>query len=155
MNSPTVMLVGGLIRIAQGFIAAAPTLLVGLLIAAILRYYLGREGTRRLFGGDSLRSIPQSWLVGMLLPVCSIGVLPILVEMVRARVKPGALTAFALSAPLFNPLSLLYGMTLSRPLVILMFAFGSLVVVTAVGWLWDRRRSGSPDGTEGSTDGGS
>ena len=143
MNDPMHMLVGGLIRVAQGLIAAAPTLLVGLLIAAILRYYLGRAGIRRLFGGDSFRSLPQSWLVGMLLPVCSIGVLPILREMRRAGVKPGALSAFALSAPLFNPLSLLYGLTLSRPLVIILFATGSLIIVTALGLLWDsvlRRR---------------
>ena len=150
MNSPLMMLVGGLIRIAQGLIAAAPTLLVGLLIAAILSYYLGRDGTRRLFGGDSLRALPQSWLIGMLLPVCSIGVLPILIQMRRAGVKPGAMSAFALSAPLFNPLSLLYGLTLSRPLVILLFAVGSLIIVTALGLLWDaldRRQSldESPD----------
>src|SRR6056297_140522 len=137
MNSPTAMLVGGLVRVAQGSVAAAPTLLVGLLIAAILRYYLGRDGTRRLFGGDSLRALPQSWMVGMLLPVCSIGVLPILIQMRRSGVKPGAMSAFALSAPLFNPLSLLYGLTLSRPLVIILFAVGSLVIVTALGLLWD------------------
>lgn len=138
MSQPiSVMLLGGLIRVLQGFAAAAPTLLVGLLIASILRYYLGSAGTRRLFGGESLRSLPQSWLVGMLLPVCSIGVLPILFEMRRAKVKPGAMSAFALSAPLFNPLSLLYGLTLSRPLVIILFALGSLVVVTALGLFWD------------------
>ncbi|MCP4888312.1 MAG: permease [Planctomycetaceae bacterium] len=137
MNSPLEMLIGGLIRVAQGFIAAAPTLLVGLVIAAILRYYLGRGGTQRLFGGSSWRSLPQSWLVGMLLPVCSIGVLPILIQMRRAGVKPGAMSAFALSAPLFNPLSLLYGLTLSRPLVIILFAVGSLIIVTALGCLWD------------------
>ncbi len=143
MSSIIVIIVGGLIRVAQGLIAVAPTLLVGLIIAAILRYYLGRDGTRRLFGGDSLRSLPQSWFVGMLLPVCSIGVLPILIQMRRSGVKPGALSAFALSAPLFNPLSLLYGLTLSRPLVIVLFAFGSLLIVTALGLLWDalnRRR---------------
>lgn len=136
-QSVSMMLSGGLIRVLQGFAAAAPTLLVGLLIASILRYYLGSTGTRRLFGGESLRSLPQSWLVGMLLPVCSIGVLPILFEMRRAKVKPGAMSAFALSAPLFNPLSLLYGLTLSRPLVIILFALGSLVVVTALGLFWD------------------
>ncbi|TWU45799.1 putative permease [Novipirellula aureliae] len=136
-QSVSVMLLGGLIRVLQGFAAAAPTLLVGLLIASILRYYLGGVGTRRLFGGESLRSLPQSWLVGMLLPVCSIGVLPILFEMRRAKVRPGAMSAFALSAPLFNPLSLLYGLTLSRPLVIILFALGSLVVVTALGLFWD------------------
>ena len=131
---------GGFLRMIEGGINAMPTLMVGLLIATVLRYYFGQLGIRQLFGGDSLRSLPQSWLIGMLLPVCSIGVLPILMEMRRARVKPGALSAFALSAPLFNPLSLLYGLTLSRPYVVVMFAVGSLVVVTAVGLLWDRRR---------------
>ena len=134
-------MVGGFIRVVEAGVSAAPTLLVGLLIAAVFRYYLGREGTRRLFGGDSLRSLPQSWAVGMLLPVCSIGVLPILFEMRRSRIKPGAMSAFALSAPLFNPLSLLYGLTLSRPYVILFFALGSLAVVTLVGLFWDRRVS--------------
>ncbi len=136
-QSVSMMLVGGLVRMLQGFVQAAPTLLVGLMIASILRYYLGHQGTRRLFGGDSVRSLPQSWLVGMLLPVCSIGVLPILFEMRRAKVKPGAMSAFALSAPLFNPLSLLYGLTLSRPFVIILFAVGSLFVVTVLGFFWD------------------
>jgi uncharacterized protein len=136
-QSASMIVVGGFVRMLEGFTHAAPTLLVGLLVAAILRYYLGHEGTRRLFGGDSLRSLPQSWLVGMLLPVCSIGVLPILMEMRRAKVKPGAMSAFALSAPLFNPLSLLYGLTLSRPLVIILFAVGSLIIVTLLGIFWD------------------
>ncbi|MCO8123094.1 permease [Stieleria sp. TO1_6] len=151
-QSVSVMLVGGLIRVLQGFAQAAPTLLVGLLIASVLRYYLGCPGTRRLFGGDRWRSLPQSWLVGMLLPVCSIGVLPILFEMRRAKVKPGAMSAFALSAPLFNPLSLLYGLTLSRPLVIILFALGSLVIVTALGLFWDRFAPSNEPTTRG--DGG-
>lgn len=131
-------LAGGFIRFAQGIAAAAPTLAVGLLIAAVLRYYLGQSGTKRLFGGESLWALPQAWLVGMLLPVCSIGVIPIIREMRRMGIRPGAITAFALSAPLFNPLSLLYGLTLSRPYVIVGFAFGSLIVVTILGVIWDR-----------------
>lgn len=150
-----VMLAGGFVRFVQGIAAAAPTLAVGLFIAAVLRYYLGQAGTKRLFGGQSLWALPQAWLVGMLLPVCSIGVIPILREMRRQGVRPGAITAFALSAPLFNPLSLLYGLTLSRPYVIVGFAFGSLFVVTALGLIWDRfassvdeanNRVGSPIG---------
>ncbi|MCD0460767.1 permease [Roseiconus lacunae] len=146
MNTPTQMLLGGFTRLLQGCFAAAPTLLTGFVIAAILRYYLGKSGTQRLFGGDSIRRLPQSWLIGMLLPVCSIGVIPILREMRRAGIKPGAMTAFALSAPLFNPLSLLYGLTLSRPLVIILFAFGSLLIVTTLGIIWDlieARRAGA------------
>ncbi|AMV33062.1 putative permease [Pirellula sp. SH-Sr6A] len=133
-----IVILGGLVRAIQGVAAASTTLVVGLFVAALLRYYVGPEGTRRLFGGDGLRSLAQSWLIGMLLPVCSIGVIPILREMKRMGLRPGAITAFALSAPLFNPLSLLYGLTLSRPSVILGFAFGSLAVVTILGTVWDR-----------------
>ena len=133
-----VVLMGGLVNFLRGLAMAAPTILIGLFIAALMRYYLGPEHTRRLFGGDSVRSLPQSWLLGMLLPVCSIGVIPIIREMHRVKIRPGAITAFALSAPLFNPLSLLYGLTLSRPYVIVGFAFGSLLVVTIIGLLWDR-----------------
>lgn len=138
-------LVAALVRMLQGLVMAAPTLLVGLFIAGVIRYYLGPADTRRMFGGDSWRSLPQSWLVGMLLPVCSIGVLPILGQLYRARVRPGAMTAFALTAPLFNPLSLLYGLTLSRPVVIVSFALASLVLVTLLGAIWDRlaRQGGS------------
>ncbi len=133
-----VMIAGGLIRGLQGLASAAPTLLIGLMITAMLHYYLGAEGSKRLFGGDSIRSLPQSWLIGMLLPVCSIGVLPIILEMKRIGIRRGAITAFALSAPLFNPLSLLYGLTLSRPIVIIGFAVASLLVVTLLGLIWDR-----------------
>ena len=131
-------LYGGALRTGEALLAATPTLLVGLLVAAILRFYFDKAGVRRIFGGSTLRSLPQSWAIGMLLPVCSIGVLPILLEMRHAKVKAGAMSAFALSAPLFNPLSLLYGVTLSRPYVILMFAVASLFLVTVVGAIWDR-----------------
>ncbi len=141
----SVIVLGGLVRAFQGLAASAPTLIVGLFIAAVLRYYLGRAGTLRLFGGDSLRSLPQSWLIGMLLPVCSIGVIPVIREMRRVGIRPGAITAFALSAPLFNPLSLMYGLTLSRPMVIVGFALASLAVVTALGFIWDRATAWRPD----------
>ena len=146
-----VILLGGLCRAIQALASAAPTFLIGLFIAAIFRYYLGTAGTQKLFGGESLRSLPQSWLLGMLLPVCSVGVLPILREMKRAGVRAGAITAFAISAPLFNPLSLLYGLTLSRPAVIIGFAFASLLVVTVLGLIWDSlsKQIAAPEPSDG------
>jgi hypothetical protein len=65
-------------------------------------------------------------------------VLPVARELRRAGVPGGTVLAFALVAPLVNPLSLLYGLTLGEPRVILFFALGSLVVSTAVGLAWER-----------------
>ncbi len=125
---------GAVLRFAQAFIQATPTILVGLAVAGIFRRLLGHESTRRLFGCGTWREVPQAWLIGMLMPVCSLGVIPVAREMRRARIAGGAILAFAMTAPLFNPLSMLYGLTLSEPFVILSFAFCTMLVVTAVGW---------------------
>jgi uncharacterized protein len=129
---------GAVLRVSQALIQAAPTILVGLIVAGIFRRLLGHEGTRRLFGCGTRRELLQAWLVGMILPVCSLGVIPIAREMRRAKISGGAILAFAMTAPLFNPLSMLYGLTLSAPIVILGFAFCTMLVVTAVGAIWNR-----------------
>ena len=129
---------GALLRFTQAFVQATPTILVGVVIAGVFRRLLGHAGTRRLFGGDSWRSLPQAWAIGMLLPVCSLGVIPVVREMRRAGVSGGAILAFGLTAPLFNPISVLYGLTLADPVVILTFSFCSLVIVTVMGFGWDK-----------------
>lgn len=142
---------GGIVRFIEAVAEGSPTFLVGLVVAGVFRRLIGPAGTRKLFGGGTFRSLLQSWGVGMLLPVCSLGVIPIAYEMRRAGVSGGAILAFALTAPLFNPLSLLYGLTLSAPIVIVCFALCSLLLVTAIGYGWNRifgeRAEPEPDDT--------
>ncbi len=128
---------GPLVRAVQAVIASFPTLFVGWLIAAVFESILGREGTFKLFGGRSWRQLPQAWLLGMLLPVCSLGVIPVMVQMRKSGIAGGTILAFGLTAPLFNPISVLYGLTLSDPIVIMVFCLCSLTIVTANGLLWD------------------
>jgi uncharacterized protein len=126
------------VRTTQAVIEAAPTLVCGLLVAGVLRRMVGGEGMRRLFGRDGWQSLVRAWGLGMLLPVCSLGVIPVARELRRGGVPGSTVIAFALAAPLINPLSLLYGLTLSRPVVILAFASASLIVSLAAGWWWKR-----------------
>lgn len=139
---------GAILRLVQVVIFAAPWIATGFCIAAIFRVFLGPERTRKLFAGSGWRGILSGWVWGMLLPVCSLGVIPIVRELHRSGVKGGTLIAFALTAPLFNPLSLLYGLTLSDPLAIITFAGCSLLIVTCVGILWDRIFSVTEEDTE-------
>lgn len=134
----TQAVLGGMaVRVIQAAVQSAPTLLVGLLVVGVFRHLLGAAGIRKLFGAGSWRSLLQAWAVGMLLPVCSLGVIPVMREMRRAGIAGSTVLAFALSAPLFNPISLLFGLTLSEPLAIFAFAGCSLLVVTVVGLAWD------------------
>jgi uncharacterized protein len=141
-----------LLRTGQIAIESSTTLLCGLLVAAVLRRMLGAAGTRRLFGGPGWNGLLRAWAVGTLLPVCSLGVIPIAREMRRAGVPSGTILAFVLAAPHINPLSLLYGLTLSEPLVIICFALGSLLVALTAGAVWDRllarERDDVPPGDE-------
>jgi uncharacterized protein len=127
-----------LLRAGQVAVEASPTLFCGFLVAGVMRKMLGAEGTRRLFGGPGWKGLLRAWGVGTLLPVCSLGVMPIAREMRRAGVPSGTILAFVLAAPHINPLSLLYGLTLSEPLVIICFAVGSLLIAFVAGASWDR-----------------
>lgn len=138
---------GFLLRCGQGAIEAALTLLVGVVVAGVFRRMLGPAGTRRLFGTGP-KGLFRGWLAGMLLPVCALGVIPVAREMRRSGVPGGTVLAFVLAAPLLNPLSFLYGLTLAEPVVIVTFAALSLVLSTLAGLLWDRVFARTTDAAE-------
>jgi len=127
-----------LLRTGQTAIEASSTLLVGFFVAAVMRRMLGAEGTRKLFGGEGLKGLFRAWIIGSLLPVCSLGVIPVAREMRRAGVPAATILAFVLAAPQLNPLSFLYGLTLSEPVVIVCFVAATMLLAIAGGELWKR-----------------
>ena len=128
---------GVVLRIIQSTLQASPFIFTGLCITGVLHRLMGHQHTKRLFGSNTASSLIQSWLIGMILPGCSLGVIPIVKQLRRSGIAIGTIFAFALSSPLFDPLSLLYGLTLSKPMAILIFATCSLVVVTVSGSFFD------------------
>jgi hypothetical protein len=125
------------IRGLQVLVEASPTLLCGLVTAGVLRRMVGPAGTRKLFGTSGFWGLLQSWGLGMLLPVCALGVLPVCRELRRAGVSGGNILAFALVGPLLNPINFLYGLTLGEPKIILCFAVGSLFLALVGGLIWE------------------
>ncbi len=132
------------LRFCQAGIDAALTLLAGVVIAGILRRMVGPAATRRLFG-TGLRGAVRGWAAGMLLPVCSLGVIPVAREMRRAGVPGGVVLAFVLTGPLLNPISFLYGLTLGEPKVILSFVAVTLAKTAFVAYLWTDWFGGAAD----------
>jgi uncharacterized membrane protein YraQ (UPF0718 family) len=97
-----------LLRTVQTALAAAPTLLCGLMIAGMVRGMIGPAAVRRLLSRDARIGPVRAWVIGLLLPVCSLGVLPIAWELRRARLRRGTVLTFLLTAPLADPFSLTY-----------------------------------------------
>jgi uncharacterized membrane protein YraQ (UPF0718 family) len=132
------------LRFGQAALDATLTLVIGVVTAGILRRMVTPAGTRRLFG-TGWKGLIRGWLAGMLLPVCSLGVIPVARELRRSGVPGGTVLAFVLAAPLLNPISFLYGLTLAEPTVILSFAVLSLLMTTTAGLLWDKVFARSTD----------
>jgi len=142
---------GAALRAAEVLIDSAIWIAFGCFIAAIARCMLGKEKIQSLFGNDGRFGLLIGWGIGMLLPVCSLGVIPVVRELYRAKVKPGTIVAFGLTAPLFNPLSVLYGLSLSDPMTIVIFSAAAMLVVTVLGAVWGRlsyQDTPSPSATE-------
>ena len=130
-------LASGGLRLAEVIIYSAVWIVIGCFIAAVFRCMLGESKVRQLFADGTRWGLVTGWLIGMLLPVCSFGVIPIVRELHRSGVNRGTIVAFGLTAPLFNPMSVLYGLTLSDPIAILSFSLCALVIVSVLGYVWD------------------
>ena len=88
---------GVCLRIVQAALQASPFIFTGLCITGLLHRLMGQQHTRQLFGSNSIASLFQSWLIGMLLPGCSLGVIPIVKQLRRSGIAVGTIFAFALS----------------------------------------------------------
>ena len=131
------------LRAGQTAVEASPTLLTGVLIAGLMRIFIGDERLRALFGKGCLSGTLRAWVIAAVLPVCSFGVLPIVCEMRRARVQMSAIIAFLLAAPVFNLWSLIYGVTAMPTSGWVSVIVTSLFVSIAVGLIAGARPSTS------------
>ena len=128
----------GVLRMVEAVVAAAPFLVVGAITAGLLRGLIGPQRLRQLLGVGRRSGPLRAWLMGILLPVDSLGALPVAAEMRRAGVPGGTVLSFVLVAPVLNPISILYGLSNIVPHTLLFFAAGTFAVSTGIGLLWNR-----------------
>lgn len=133
------------LRIAQAMVAAAPFLVAGVLAAGILRGMVGAERTRRILGVGHWSGPLRAWGLGILLPICSLGALPVARELRRAGVPSGTVLSFVLVAPVLNPVSIIYGLSHIAPVMLLYFAAGTFIVSVGIGAIWNRVVSDKQD----------
>ena len=77
----------------------APYLLLGFLIAGILKYTLKPETMKRHLGEANVRSVVNASLLGVPMPLCSCGVIPTGVGLYRNGASKGAAQSFLISTP--------------------------------------------------------
>lgn len=81
------------------FVESAPWLVMGFLIAGLLKVWVNMAWMERQLGGHGLWTTVKAALLGAPLPLCSCGVIPAAIGLRRAGASKAATTSFLIATP--------------------------------------------------------
>ncbi|RLV58754.1 permease [Parashewanella curva] len=81
------------------FLESAPWLLLGLVMAGLLKMFVPLEWMQKQLGGHDFKTVIKAALFGAPLPLCSCGVIPAAVGLRRSGASKAATTTFLVSTP--------------------------------------------------------
>ena len=96
---------------------AAPFLLLGLLMAGFLHVLMPGRFIERWMGRPGMSGVVWAGLIGVPLPVCSCGVVPIAVELKRKKASDAASLSFLTTTPESGVDSILFTWSLMGPVM--------------------------------------
>ncbi|PTM57618.1 permease [Desmospora activa] len=126
------------------FIEGIPFILIGVLVSSLIHIYVNEEMVWRWVPKNPLLSIPFASCLGLLLPVCECGVVPVSKRLIQKGLPPYIAFTFLLAAPVINPVTIVstyiafgnaWDMTLAR---LLLAAFVAWVMGVLFFWFFKR-----------------
>ena len=131
------------------FLEVSPYLLLGFLVAGVLYVLLGEEIIKRHLGSGR-SSVVKSALLGVPLPVCSCGVIPIAASLKRQGASKASVISFLYSTPVTGLDSILATYALLGPVFAVFRPIAAFVGGVLIG-LGVYKKDGSPVLTESAT----
>jgi uncharacterized protein len=122
------------LRALQTIALCSPTLLCGMLTAGFFRAVFGEGNVHRWLGRGTPGDLSRAAAIGTLLPVCSIGVLPVLLTLHAMGVRRGPLVVLALTGPLVTPWTLGYCLDRAGLSGGGLLLAGNALIALAAGW---------------------
>ncbi|NIN91935.1 hypothetical protein GTO36_02875 [bacterium] len=119
-----------------------PYWLIGMLIAGSLAVFVSWEAVRKKMGYGGFKANLMATAAGSIVPICSCGIVPVLIGMLEAGIPLGPSLAFLISAPMLNIPTVfltagLLGNKFAVGRIIGVFAI-AMIVGTTVAW-WQKR----------------
>ncbi|MFZ5465959.1 MAG: SO_0444 family Cu/Zn efflux transporter [Pseudomonadota bacterium] len=112
---------------------AAPWLLLGLVLAGLLKAFLPEAWMVRWVGGEGVGAVVRAALVGAPLPLCSCSVLPTALGLRRQGAGKGPTLAFMIATPETGVDSVAVTYALLGPVYAVLRPVGALISAVAVG----------------------
>ncbi len=121
-------------------IESLPFILLGIVLSIVVQIWLpSRSLISRLPKNPFLRRFCLSFL-GVFLPVCECGNVPLTRSLIRQGLKPAESLTFLLAAPIINPVTIItthqaFGADNS---ILVARIFGGLLIANLIGWIYSR-----------------
>ncbi|MBW1988513.1 MAG: SO_0444 family Cu/Zn efflux transporter [Deltaproteobacteria bacterium] len=115
------------------FLDSAPFMVLGLLVAGLLRAFISPAAVARHFGTGRFWPVVKASALGVPLPLCSCGVLPAAVSMKKQGANNGAVASFLVSTPESGVDSMAVTYALLDPLMTVLRPVAAMVTALAAG----------------------
>ncbi len=112
---------------------SAPYILFGLVVAGMLRMFLGPGTVARHLGRGRFTSVLKAALLGIPIPLCSCGVLPAAASLKKQGANNGATSAFLISTPESGVDSMAITYALLDPLMTVARPVAAFITATVAG----------------------
>jgi uncharacterized membrane protein YraQ (UPF0718 family) len=114
---------------------ASPWLVLSFVLAGLLHNLLRPEKLQRHLGNQKLTALVKATLSGMLLPICSCGVIPLGLGLYHTGAYLGPTLAFMVATPIINPAAVLLAYGLLGPSIATIYLIAGFTVPILVGLL--------------------
>lgn len=143
-----------MIELVQTFAAVlaqlSPFLLLGFVAAGLLHAVVPSRWLMWAMGGTGKGPIVRAALIGIPLPLCSCGVIPVAVELRKQGAGRGATTSFLISTPETGVDSISVSVAVLHPLMVVFRPLAALVTAVVTGLAVERMTTGpEPAAPEG------
>lgn len=115
------------------FVALAPYLLLGFLVAGLIHAFLPAHLVGRWLGRPGLGSITRAALLGVPLPLCSCSVIPVAVQLRQGGATRGATASFLVSTPETGVDSISASIAVLHPLMVVFRPVAALLTALTAG----------------------
>lgn len=108
-------------------------LVASFVIAGVLHAFLRPESFQKSLGNTSLSSLSKATISGMLIPVCSCGVIPLGLGLYYSGAYLGPTLAFMSATPIINPAAVILAYGLLGPKIATIYLFTGFLVPFIIG----------------------
>lgn len=111
----------------------SPWLVASFIMAGLLRQFLDPAKFQRALGNRGISAIIKATISGMLLPICSCGVIPLGLGMYYTGAYLGPTLAFMVATPIINPAAILLAYGLLGPEIATIYLISGFLVPVVIG----------------------